>query len=105
MVDQHVYLDILKRNLKKFIKENHHSTNKVLFSPEKASAHHDSTVTTWLENEGTAFVPKHDNLPNRPQERPIERKMKVSERGWTAKNKIDLAKRIKTAEKLPANVR
>ncbi len=40
MVDQHVYLGILKRNLKKFIEENHQSTNEVLFWPDKASAHY-----------------------------------------------------------------
>ena len=57
MVDQHVYLDILKRNLKKFFEQNHKSTNKALFWLDKASVDHVSTVTTWLEREGIVSLP------------------------------------------------
>ncbi len=90
--------------MKKFIEDNHQSTNKVLFWPDRASAHYASSNTTWLESEGVVFVPQHDNPPNCPQVRPIDRfwailKMKVYERGWTVSNKTDLAKRIKTCAK------
>ena len=85
------------KNLKKFIEENHQTTNRVLFWSDKASAHYASSVTTWLDSEGTVFVPKHDNPSDGPQVRPIEHFWaNVYELGWTAKNETDLAKRIKT---------
>ncbi len=90
MVNQTLYLEVLKRNLKRFIEANRESISNVVFWPDKASVHCARSVTEWLESEKVCFVPKTTNLPKTPQVRPIEtlwaiRKAKVYENHWSAR--------------------
>ncbi len=72
MVNQTVYLGVMKRSLKRFIEANHESVSNVVLWPDRASAHYTVLVREWLESEKICFVPKTANPPNGPQVRPNE---------------------------------
>lgn len=98
-VNQHVYLDIIKRKLIPFI-DKYHSDDNYLFWPDLASAHYSKLVKGFLRDKKMNFVERSDNPPNLPECRPIENfwsilKGKVYEGNWQAENLAKLQTRIK----------
>ena len=54
-----------------FIKK-HYKQGKYVFWPDLATSHTAKSVTNWLKDNNIRFVPKHMNLANVPEARPIE---------------------------------
>ena len=59
MINQTVRLEVLKRNLKRFLEANHESISNYVFGlPDEVSAHYARSVTALLESKKICFVPK-----------------------------------------------
>jgi len=81
--------ECLKKRLLPFIEEHHHKSD-IMFWPDLATIHYESSVQTLLANNGIDCVTRKANAPNVPQARPIERfwalcKKKHSEKTVPAK--------------------
>ncbi|KAF2902624.1 hypothetical protein ILUMI_03558 [Ignelater luminosus] len=63
--------ECIKKRLLPFIKE-HYKIEDVLFWPDMATSHYSTEVINLLKSENLDYVTKKYNLPNFPQERPIE---------------------------------
>jgi transposase len=99
-INQFIYLEecIIKR-LIPFIRQ-HHSDDKYIFWPDKASSHYANIVIDHLKTENINYVPKLENPSNLPEARPIEQfwsilKGHVYKNNWKAENLEKLKERIK----------
>lgn len=97
-IDQYVYLDIIKNNLKPFLLSNYRQGGYV-FWPDLASSHYARSVLDYLKTEEIPVMQKDINPANVPKARPIEDfwgnlKALVYEGGWKAKNIEELKRRI-----------
>ena len=74
---------------------------KFYFGLDLASSHYSKETQAFLNQQNVPYVRKENNPPNVPQLRPIETfwshlKRKVYHGGWSASNKEELIKRIKS---------
>ena len=105
MNKEHYIKNCLPR-VEKFKKKyyNAREQKKVWFWPDLATCHYANDSLAAMTALDLQYITKDINPPNCPMIRPIEfywsiLKQKVYENNWTAKNRDQLIKRIKSCEK------